>query len=186
MYEARQNKEKVSRRVNIDGSGIRQRIKMDDRRIITVLQKMPKSEINQYFKKEEKRFLTIQKKCTIEVENTNTKSKATGESNSYKPSRYDDLLAIFKNVEPVLIRNKDRGSYMRQPYFCAEPHALFNLWEIDRRKVNKTKKKKMNEWLKNIVFNKYAYSLETGKYLRPCCVCSQWLNRDLPMKIKNI
>lgn len=41
MYEARQNKEKVSRRVNIDGSGIQQRIKMDDRRIITVLQRIP-------------------------------------------------------------------------------------------------------------------------------------------------
>lgn len=171
MYEARQNKEKVSR--TICGGLAKQQVKMLDGRTI------------------------MQFKRFIEAKNELTKNEAIGYSSNNKPQNYSDFEFLFRGLKAWWYPKKGvKGSpsdkekdenkyYKREPYFCAEPHALFALWEKDKVKITNDHAKKI-KWLMNVTFPDIASAddeIPKSQKETPCNVCSQWLTSSTPLKI---
>lgn len=172
MYEARQNKGKVSRRIDGGGGMTRQRVKM------------------------ERGMTIIQLQRSIKVENTKTKRSVYGYSSSTMPEDYHDFNFIFEDVNAWYYPKKGiRGSpsvnekenyYKREPYYCAEPHALLKLWKEEKAHIENNTENKI-KWLKYVSFPDIASKdneIKGSASEPPCNVCSQWLTSSPPLKIK--
>lgn len=166
MYEARQNKEKVSRSIS-----------SSERRSEGVKQ-------------------TIQLAKEIEAYNILTGSSVKASSANDKPDDYSDFSFIFDHIVPWYYpkkgiqggpsKNPKENYYKREPYFCAEPHALFALWSEDKKQKIRGTNISKQYWLLNVDFPNYASEndeINGNKEKKPCKVCSQWLDIDLPMKV---
>lgn len=188
MYEARQNKEKVSRW--IDGGGMtKQRVKINKAFFLQPVHSNDKA---------------IQRKKRITL--TTSLGSFEGESayrttlSSFSAEKFPLFMEWWnENVNSLLINKRKRdvtGKVQggkkgtreiewwenRPPYQCAEPDALGKFLEAV--------KDKPQEFDPNGNFHFDSCAYENGFYEYPCAVCKQWVgmahrNKEAQIELKN-
>lgn len=160
MYEARQNKEKVSRQIN-GGSIVRQRVKIEDGRNRYTIQ----------FKKVHPLGNIVQlQPATVNYEgikgesNKDEETKTNMEKWPYINSKFDAL------VLNQTIKGKERSKY-----HCAEPNA-FSRYLTNCKEVKRD----------DLATGRFTMTTQGRLVREPCEVCSQWIEPDgSSYKIKN-
>lgn len=136
---------------------------------------------------------TVQRFTTVSIKDNLGKNAdgVSGKEDSTRHifSKWPDLINSFEsNVHPVEMPvldedGKDTGDkYSRNRYMCAEPNALSSLLHH----YNNVDHPLNNDWLTSIEFPDLAIDNKTGKKIKPCPVCSQWVSDKAPMKIKGL
>lgn len=204
MYEARQNKEKVSRRIDSADGRARQRVKIDNKRILRV-QLMPSCTTLQA-----KKDLTCH--TTILYVNKGTGIFSASADGMNDP---DDCVVVVnrikKHPQTKDLKVDQRADNSNQPGQCAEPHSLANALEEleetdkiieitqgpaifthdpcnealqaqkDRRdgQIQKNKfKNKINKIKKKNTDGEhrtFALDKKKGDTYDPCATCQQWV-----------
>lgn len=196
MYETREHKETTSRTLSFPIRKCMQHMRHVDNR-------KNRMTISNYFSKQQSlgdtkiKSSVVQYARSIGAYNTLTGTNTTASSSKNPPENYDDFDFLFKNITPWYYPKEGingppssnylgKTYYKREPYFCAEPHALLALWKTDKNKI-KGKNISQENWLLNVNFPEYASGNDeifNDTKKEPCEVCRQWIDCKLPMKVK--
>lgn len=181
MYEARQPKANVSKRIDDTGSGTRQKMHFKNAERFQHCNNVLNSKIQ--------RFVTANATVYVETDKKKISEEASGtsgekyEENNFtnfflnnigsksiseiaKEDKWPDKLKGIKNGEMSKVRNSIN---------CAEPHSVINaLIKIKPQIDFETSE----ENIKSVDFKISQIMNDRNKPVRPCAVCRQWITNS--------